>query len=166
MIDLVRDLYGYTDWANARVLDAAAGLPQDAFTRDLGSSFPSVHATLVHMLGAEWIWLMRWQGESPPGMPADWTVATVADLRERWDAVAAERRAFLTPLDDAALRRVLDYRNMRGDPFRAPLYEILLHAVNHATYHRGQIVTMLRQLGAPGVTTDLVVYQRERARSP
>lgn len=163
--DIIRDLYAYTDWANARVLDAVAGLPQEAFTRDLGSSFPSVHATLVHMLGAEWIWLKRWQGESPPGMPAHWPLVTAADVRERWNGVAAERRSFLASLDDARLRAILDYRNMRGDAFRAPLFEILLHAVNHATYHRGQIVTMLRQLGAPGVGTDLVVYHRERARS-
>lgn len=164
-IDMVRDLYAYTEWANERVLGAAAGLSQEAFTRDLGSSFPSIRDTLAHMLGAEWIWLRRWLGESPATAPAEWVLGTVADIQTLWAGVAAQRREFLGALDAAALTRVIDYRSLRGDPFRAPLIELLLHGVNHTTYHRGQVITMLRQSGAEGVNTDLVTYHRHLARA-
>lgn len=166
LTDIIRDLYDYTRWANARVLDAASALPQQDFTRDLGSSFPSIRDTLVHMLGAEWIWLTRWKGASPPGLPEDWALETVTDVRARWAAVEAERDAFLGTLDDAGLARIIDYRTLRGDALSGPLQELLLHAVNHSTYHRGQVVTLLRQVGAPGVSTDLVLYHRLRGRPP
>lgn len=162
---IIQDLFAYTRWANTRVLDAAAALSPEQLTRDMGSSFPSIHATLVHMLSAEWIWLSRWQGISPPGPPPEWRLETVADLHERWTAIEDEREAFLLGLDDATLGRTVEYRTMRGDPSEGLLYELLLHAVNHSTYHRGQVVTMLRQVGAPGVSTDLVLYHRERAKA-
>ena len=164
-IDVVRDLYAYTEWANERVLDAVAGLPHEAFTRDLGSSYPSIRDTLVHVLSAEWVWLRRWLGESPAGFPDASALETVEALRARWSGVVAERREFLDTLNAESLGRIIDYRTTKGDPFRAPLIELLLHVVNHTTHHRGQVVTMLRQVGAAGVNTDLVTYHRQVVRA-
>lgn len=154
-------LFTYTHWANGAILDATAPLTPEQLTRDLHSSFPSVHATLRHIAESDWIWLRRWQGESPASPPG-WTVDTHPQLRRQWETVMRERAAFLAPLDDTAMRRVVRYRRLDGSAHENELWQLLLHVVNHSTYHRGQITTMLRQLGAPAVSTDLTQWYRER----
>lgn len=162
-MDELRELYAYDRWANRRVLDAASRLSPEELARDLGSSFPSILATLAHVLGAEWIWLERWRGTSPPGFPESWDLSSLESVRARWAEVEADQRAFVEGLDEPALDRVVAYRDTRGIPYENPLGQLLRHVVNHSTYHRGQIVTLLRQLGAEAVATDYVVYLRERA---
>lgn len=123
-------------------MNAAAALDAEAYVRDLASSsFGSAHGTLVHILGADWIWLQRWKGDSPGALPADWDLSTLEAVRRTWDDVDHERDAFLAGLGDADLDRTFDYRNMKGEPFRNTLGEALRHVVNHATYHRGSSET-------------------------
>lgn len=156
-----RQLYAYNRWANRRILEAVTGLPDDDLACDLGSSFPSVLATLAHLLAADWVWLRRWYGESPDGVPEEWELSSLEDVRSRWDDVEAERSGLLATLDDAALDRVVDYRTTAGVPYTSRMDEMLRHVVNHSTYHRGQVVTMLRQLGATPPATDLIAFYRE-----
>ncbi len=161
----LNQLIAYTDWANGAILDATAALDDEQFTRDLRSSFPSVRDTLVHIAGSDWIWLRRWHGESPVA-PPDWRTATHADVRALWARVMGERRDFLASLDDAAVQRRVPYRRLDGSEHESRLSELLLHVVNHSTYHRGQITTMLRQLGAPAVATDLTRWYRDQNAQP
>ncbi|MCI0434364.1 MAG: DinB family protein [Gemmatimonadetes bacterium] len=154
----IRELYGYNEWANARTMDAAAQLSPEAFVRDMKSSFASVGDTLVHMLQAEWIWLQRWQGQSPPAAPAGWAGMGLGEIRGAWRGVIDERARFLEALEDAALDRVFEYTSLAGETRSCALDHSLRHVVNHASYHRGQITTLLRQLGATPVATDLVLY--------
>lgn len=158
----LQTLFGYNRWANLRFLDAMAGLSKEELGKDLHGSFPSVAATLVHLIGAEWVWLRRWQGESPTSFPEAMTLDSVAAVRARWDALWDEQRAYLETLDDAALSRTVAYRGFDGTAFEAQLGELARHVVNHATYHRGQLATMLRQLGYTPPSTDFVRYCRER----
>lgn len=162
MIGEIRELYAYNRWANHRLLDAASRLGPEAFTKDLGSSFPSVRDTLAHILAAEWIWLERWRGRSPTGPPDAWDLSTPDAIRGAWAEVERDRQAFLAGLDDAAPGREIAYRNTGGEPFEQPLGQMLRHVVNHSSYHRGQVVTMLRQLGAEPPATDLILFYRER----
>ncbi|MGD8495185.1 MAG: DinB family protein [Gemmatimonadales bacterium] len=158
----IRELFAYDRWASRRILDAVSRLTPEEFDRDLGSSHPSVRATLAHLLAANWVWLERWLGRSPSGLPdAGWDVGTLEALRAKWADVERARRAFVDGLADGDLERPLAYRNTGGEPFEQPLWQTLRHAVNHASYHRGQVVTMLRQLGAEAVSTDLVLFYRE-----
>lgn len=156
----IRRLYDYNRWAHGRVLDAAAALSEEQFTRDLGSSFPSVRDTLVHILAAEWVWLSRWQGVSPRGMPDGWAASGSGELRERWREFEGRQREFLSDLTEARLDEVISYRTTGGEPFDSPLWQMLRHVVNHSTYHRGQVITMLRQLGAEAPSTDLILFFR------
>ncbi|MGH7481166.1 MAG: DinB family protein [Longimicrobiales bacterium] len=158
----LRDLIAYTEWANARVLDAAAALEPEAFSRYLGSSFPSVRATLAHMVGSEWIWLRRWTGISPAHPPDDWDLSNLDSIRAHWADVETERAAFLDRLGEANVSRMIKYRTTKRELFSQPLDRLIRHVVNHATYHRGQVVTMLRQLGASAPATDFVLYDRMR----
>lgn len=157
----LQELYAYNRWANRRILGAASALSAEERGRDLGSSFPSVQGTLAHVLSAEWIWLERWNGRSPTGVPLDWDLADWAALERRWNEVEQARAHFVAALAGPDLARVVDYRATDGTPYAAPLGQLLRHVVNHSTYHRGQVVTMLRQLGARAPSTDMVVYYRE-----
>jgi uncharacterized damage-inducible protein DinB len=154
----VAALFRYDSWANELLLDAVSRLTREEFTRDLKNSFGSIRDTLVHVVWAEWIWLERWKGASPAIQfsPADFP--DVERLRTRFREVAAERDAFLRGLAGEALLQILEYRNLKEESWRYPLWQQLLHVVNHSTYHRGQVVTMLRQLGAVPPATDFLVY--------
>ncbi len=157
----IQSLYAYHRWANGRVLTAAAPLTPAQFTQDLGSSYPSVRDTLTHLLSADWIWLMRWRGTSPKEMLSPSAFPSVPALGERWAEVANEQSAFVSSLTAEELRRPLAYVNTTGERWQYPLWQTLLHVVNHGTYHRGQVTTMLRQLGAEPVATDLLVFYDE-----
>lgn len=164
MIEEIRELFAYNRWANGRLLDAAGELSDEELRRDLGGSFSSVHGTLEHIALAEWIWLQRWRGESPAGPPEEWDASTLERLRERWRSNETGQSSLLEELDDERLMSDLQFRNTRGDPFHGRLDWLMRHVVNHSTYHRGQVASMLRRLGRPVPPTDLVFFQRERTR--
>ena len=158
--DDLHSLYAYNQWANARFFEAIEGLDETRRTAPLESSFPSVLATLGHIVGAEWIWLSRWQGTSPIGFP-DWLQSpTLEDLRARLSQVETDRAAYLAALTDDTLQHPLDYRLLNGTASSTRLLDLLLHVVNHSTYHRGQLTTLLRQVGGTPPATDYVVYTR------
>jgi len=156
-------LYEYNWWANGRTLEAAEKLDATALMKNLGNSFPSVRDTLAHILGAEWIWLRRWKGEAPAKLLAVSEFPTVASLRERFGAVDVERRAFLGSLTEERLQQPFDYKDLAGNAYRLPVIQSMQHVVNHGTYHRGQITTMLRQLGATPIGTDMSRFYLDRA---
>ena len=164
MLDTIRLLYDYTRWADERMLGAVSALGPDAWTKDLGSSLKSARDTAVHIVSAQWIWLSRWKGETPKGM---WTAAdypTQASVRERWDPVRAELAAFVAEQTEASVKAPLTYKNLKGEPMSFPLGHLMLHMANHSTYHRGQVTTLVRQLGAQPISTDFVLYCGERAK--
>jgi uncharacterized damage-inducible protein DinB len=168
----VRHLFRYTEWANARALDAAEALPPEELLRDVHISHKSILGTLLHMAGAEWIWLERWHGHSPvgPDVWAGWTAGDARSLdqvREKWQPVIRRRHAYLDKLSDVDLPRELGYTRFTGEAYSLPLVQQLLHVVNHTTLHRGQVVGMIRQQGVVPPTTDLLFYVMEtRTPSP
>jgi uncharacterized damage-inducible protein DinB len=166
MVQEIRELYAYNRWANRTVLAACEQLNAEELTRDLRSSFPSVRATLVHILSAEWIWLERWQGKSPKAMPERWRNLGLDGIGEQWREVEHGQISFLERLTEPALASEVRYRRLAGQVHAAPLEQLLRHVPNHSTYHRGQVVTMLRQLGATAPATDLVLFHRERSAVP
>ena len=161
-LDEIRDLYAYSAWANARTFAAVAALPAGVAEAPVVSSFPSIRATLGHLVAAEWVWLRRWVGENPSAMPAWARESNVAGLRLELTAVELERLAYLSRLTATDLTRILSYRSLAGEPYADPLAGLLRHVVNHSSYHRGQVTTLLRQAGHPAPDTDLVIFLRLR----
>ena len=161
--DEIRSLYDYNAWANHRSLEAASALTAEQFTKSLGNSFSSVRDTLAHIYGAEWVWLERFQGRSPSSLPDTAQFADVAGLQERWAEHETRLLTFVRGLKQSDLDRVLEYKTLKFGVYRNPLWESMQHVVNHGTYHRGQVTTMLRQLGAQPIATDLMHFYRERA---
>lgn len=159
----MRTLYDYNAWANHRSLQAAAGLTKDQFTKGLGSSFASVRDTLAHICGAEWIWLERFQGRSPAALPDVVECGDVESLRAKWADQEKRLLSFVGGLTQEDLNRVFEYKTLKFGVYKNPLWQSMQHVVNHGTYHRGQVTTMLRQLGAAAILTDLMHFYRERA---
>jgi uncharacterized damage-inducible protein DinB len=156
-------LYEYNSWANHRMIDSCAQLSNEQFTRSLGSSFASVRDTLAHIYGAEWLWLERWQGRVPLSLPVSADFPDLKSLRARWAEHERKLEDYIRSLTPSELERVIKYKNTKGVPFEGPVWPMLQHVVNHSTYHRGQVTTLLRQLGAQPVSTDLIAFYRERA---
>jgi uncharacterized damage-inducible protein DinB len=158
-----RTLYDYNSWANRRVLEACAPLSGEEFTRHNGSSFPSVRDTLAHICGAEWIWLERWNGRVPTGgIPAPTDYPDFETLKRRWTEVESDLLGYIASLAPADLNRIVEFTTLAGTHFSRQLGHCLQHLANHSTYHRGQVATMLRQLGAKPIPTDLILFYRER----
>ena len=146
------------------MLAAVEPLTSEQLMRDMGNSFRSVRDTLAHIYFAEWVWLSRWQGESPTSpLPPD-MFPDLATIRKTWLEHEGKLRAFLDGLGEQGINRVVQYKLLNGQPGTSAFWPMLQHVVNHGTYHRGQVTTMLRQLGAaPPRSTDLITFYRERA---
>jgi uncharacterized damage-inducible protein DinB len=161
----IQQLFAYTEWANALVLEAAAKLTPEQLHADRQISHRSIWGTLTHMAAAEWVWLERGQGHSPTGAHIfpEWEAAcgdTIASLRERWQQVAAKRQAWLAQLSEDDLAEMREFKRLNGEASALKLASQLQHCVNHATLHRGQVVGMIRQLGIVPPATDFLFYLR------
>jgi uncharacterized damage-inducible protein DinB len=150
----IATLFDYTCWASRKTLESAAALSSEEFLRPIGGSFGSVQATLAHLYGADWVWLERWHGRSPRALPKAGELESFELLKERWHEVQDGQRAFVETMTAARTDEPLTYVNFAGQTFTYPLSESLFHVANHGTYHRGQIATLLRQLGKKAVSTD------------
>jgi uncharacterized damage-inducible protein DinB len=156
-------LYDFNAWANHRSMEAASALTPEQFTKPLGSSFSSVRDTLAHICGAEWIWLERFQGRSPSSLLDASQFPDAPSLRARWDELETHLLKFVHGLTQQDLDRVLEYKTLKFGVYQNPLWQSLQHVVNHGSYHRGQVTTMLRQHGAQPILTDLMHFYRERS---
>jgi len=170
--DDIQLLYEYDRWANRRVLQAVSALSPEQFTRDLGGSFRSVRDTLLHIIGGEWGWLTYWKLPSrTSGLLADlWDrhdtlfnpekFPDFPAVREKWAEVEKEQHAFVDAVTDEALENLLPFRTTQ-----LSLAHLMQHMINHSTYHRGQLATMLRQLDVKPLPTDFHVFLLERERA-
>ena len=161
MIEVIRDMYAYSDWANARILETAEQLTLEQFT-SASDGCDSIRDTLVHTATVQWLWLERWRETSPRGLwdPAEFS--DVAALRSRWEDVEDATLAYIASLRESDLARVISYVNFQGETWAYPLWQQLLHQVNHATQHRSEAALLLTRLGYSPGWLDLLVYVDEQ----
>jgi len=151
VIDLIRNLYRYNSWANARILNTAAQLRPDQLRAETTSSFGSVHGTLVHILKAQWVWLQRGQGHFPSTTLDPQIFLDLDHIRARWDEVERETQDFVATCTETDLTRDITYRNYQNELWTYPLWQQMLHQVNHATQHRSEVAMVLSTWGfSPG----------------
>lgn len=151
----------YNTWANQRLIDCIMALPEEDIVKELPGSFPSLQQTLLHLWDAENIWWQRLklqEGIRPPsasfkGNSRD-IVTALLHQNKLWEA-------WVTNASPAALEHVFLYYDFNRQPVKLQVRQLLLHLFNHGTYHRGQLVTQLRQLGVQKIPqTDFLVWAR------
>jgi len=159
----LRTMVDYHYWARDRLLAALEPLTPEQYNRDLGSSFKSIRDTVAHTYAAEWAWYSRWQGKSPTALLPSDQFPDLASVRRAWSELEVKMRAFLEGLGEDGIARAFEYKLLSGQGGSSPFWQMLQHVVNHASYHRGQVTTMLRQIGAkPGKPMDMIAFYRTR----
>ena len=163
----LQTMIDYHYWARNRLVEALTPLSEEQYNRDLGSSFRSIRDTVTHVYAAEWAWYERWHGRTVTALLTSDRFADLAALGRAWSEHEQKMRAFVDGLTDADVDRVIAYTLLSGQAGASPIGQMVQHVVNHASYHRGQITTMLRQIGAqPAKSMDMIAYFRAReARS-
>jgi uncharacterized damage-inducible protein DinB len=157
----LQTMIDYHYWARDRLLEALEPLTAEQYNRDLGNSFKSIRDTVTHLYAAEWAWYERWHGVSPSALLTADRFADLAALRRAWIEHEGKMRAFVGGLSADDVGRVIEFRLLNGTAGASPIWQMIQHVVNHASYHRGQITTMLRQLGsAPAKPMDMIAYFR------
>lgn len=157
MTDSLASLVDYMRWADRRIVAACRDLTAEQFTREIGGSFPSVHATLAHIAGAAEVWAARMEGRTPDRVPGAAEIPDLEDAARRLEAAAAVAERTCAEWS-AAPDAPFSYRNTRGVATTIPRWAVIRHLVNHSTYHRGQIANMLRQMGVQPPATDLFIW--------
>jgi uncharacterized damage-inducible protein DinB len=163
--DDLRALQDYNLWANRLLLESLAPLSHEEYVREMGGGWPSIRATLVHLAGATRAWAERFDGHDATVLPTVEEVPALADAARMLNEADGRVSAFLATLGPERLAAPLVWRNLKGEPKSAPLWAVLRHTVNHASYHRGQVAAMLKRLGGKPVATDLVRWAIERHES-
>ncbi len=155
------ELLEFNAWATHKTLDAVHALSSEQLHRDLGSSFPSIFETLVHTYGADRAWLGRLEGQTPT-RPDPEDYPDLLALKTAWERTLERWPGVVAALQDP--QKVIAYHSYDGNPFSSTLEEIVRHVVNHGTYHRGQVTTLLRQLGANAPSSDMILFFRKGVR--
>ena len=153
-------LFSYHKWATLACLEHVQTFGEELYQKKGGNSFASIEATVAHVIGVEKLWLLRMNGVSNPVFE-HFDVATLEKAIEAFMLLHAEMELFFASLSEEQWREILDYQNMRGDDFSASREEMLFTVVNHASYHRGQITSFLRQFGKEGIPLDYIYYQKQ-----
>jgi uncharacterized damage-inducible protein DinB len=150
----------YSGWASGRVLDAAKALMPQELTKPMAVSHESIQGTLGHIHAADRIWYKR---TVEPGMmmPPVPEMSSLGAITTDWPHLQRQWESWADSLSDADLERIVIYKTLDGTQWESPVSNVVLHLVNHATLHRGQVVGMLRQLGVKPPVTDLIFYLRE-----
>ncbi len=162
MKELLLQYARYNVWANKQIIDSVFKLEEADVDREINSSFNTIRKTVYHVWSAEYVWLQRLQlVEHPLWVAGDFDGTFEAACID-WQRVSGELVQFAKKqFDDRSFGHVVQYHDLKKHPHKTPVSEIMLHVFNHSTYHRGQLITMLRQAGLneiPG--TDFITFVR------
>ncbi|MEI9811930.1 MAG: DinB family protein [Acidobacteriota bacterium] len=152
-----RRLIRYTVWASTKVLDAVKALPPEVRDTPNGISHQSIAGTASHIYWADRAWIERLIAPGGPFPPK----TNFEETTVQWPETLRQWQAWADSIDDDELTRVARYTSAIFGPGATPIDQIVMHVVNHATMHRGQLVGMLRQLGITPPQTDMIYFFRE-----
>jgi uncharacterized damage-inducible protein DinB len=158
-LSALKELFAHNYWARDRQLQACAALTSEQFLRPLGNSFPSVRDTLVHLVAVERLWLERWRGRSARALLPPEDFPTLEAVCERWHAVEQEMKEYLAALPEDLLEQPMTCTGTRGNTWTYALWRMMVHLLEHQTYHRGQVTALLRQLGIQPPKVDFLDAQ-------
>jgi uncharacterized damage-inducible protein DinB len=157
----IRLLHAYNAWATNKLFDALAPCSAEETTTDMKSSHGSILGTMTHLVGAEKIWLARWVGTPGATMLKQSEVPTLTDLRKVWETTGYETARWLGSMTDKKLLDTFSMASAKGEIFTHVYWQAIQHVVDHSTYHRGQVITLMRQIGKVPPSTGLITFYRE-----
>lgn len=156
--DYITQACDYMYWATGRYFAVAEGLSEEQLHRAQGHSWDDVHAILVHMMSSEWVWLQRWHGTSPKAHLDKAHYPTLAALKTRWHEVETEMRAYIQAQTAESLQSPITYSNFRGETFHVPLWQMMVHVVNHETHHRGELAGIYALMDVAHPEDEMIQY--------
>ena len=163
MKELLRQYAAYNAWANQRLLELIVGLPTEMHTRELASSFSSLHKTVLHMLDAESIWWQRLKLQERIQIPSEHFKGEMREVSTALINQSKQSEEWISNASEPALDHVCQYQNSKRETFKQPVYQMALQVFSHGSYHRGQLVTMLRQMNVEKIPqTDFIVWSRKK----
>lgn len=154
--DDIAALFAYNAWANEKTVASVRALPAEAYTRELGGGWPTLRATLVHLASATDAWAERLEGRDATRLQTVEEVPTLADAEALLSLAQRRLETILPAFTPDRLREPFAWRNLQLEVRTAPTWVVLRHVVNHASYHRGQVSSMVRRLGGTPAPTDMV----------
>ena len=161
MKELLYQYAGYNIWANNIMIDAMLKLSDAKVDKTINSSYQSIRATTLHCWSAEDIWLQRLMLQENTLWAESIFRGSFEDACLNWQIVSRGLEHFVGEQTDESLHNTLTYKDMQGVQHSLPVFQVLNHVFNHANYHRGQLITMLRQVGETVIPrTDYIVYAR------
>ena len=161
MKELLLNYARFNLWANKRVCDFLSQVEDEKLNREIVSSFNSLRKTVFHVYGAQALWLKRLDGNSPSSFPS-YETKSGSETLQALQETSQQIIDFVNSHSEEELQKEIDYKNVAGEKFRSSIRDIIQHVVNHGTFHRGQIITMLRQVGYTKLfPTDYIAFCRE-----
>ncbi len=163
MKELFVQYAAYNLWANSLLATAIEALSEEQVHAESKSSFPGLYKTLLHLLDAESIWWQRVKLQERIDRPSDTFSGTIKELTSRLQQQDKQWQEWIATLTEHGLQHEFIYLDSKKERFKQPVFQMLLHLFNHSTYHRGQLVTMLRQLGVEKIpNTDFIGWARKK----
>jgi uncharacterized damage-inducible protein DinB len=162
MLQLLKDYAAYNYWANQILTDAILDMDEHAHQQIVKSSFPSLYATVLHLWGAESAWWQRMEGHAQLLMPSKESNPTLREAVNGLLNQSNEWSSWMNRVTEEQLQKEFSYKNLKGEAFTSRVWQVVHHLFNHGTYHRGQLVTMMRELGATEIpATDFIHWYRK-----
>ena len=163
MKELLQQFGAYNIWANQKIMDLILELPEEKQIAEVPSSFNSLYKTVLHMWDAESAWWQRMKLQERIVIPSENFKGTMKDVVNGLAQQSHQWLDWVSSVSDIALDHVFQYQNTKKEQFKQPVYQMILHVFNHGTYHRGQLVNILRQLGIEKIPqTDFIIWSRKK----
>jgi len=161
MKQLLQQYAAYNIWANKIIIDQVNQLSEEQLHKEIASSFDTIYKTILHLMDVESIWWQRLKLAEHVEWPGRTFDGSVDELSKKLLQLSLQWEEWITNTNEVNITHVFAYQNSKKEQFKQPVYEMLLHLFNHQTFHRGQVVTMLRQLGIEKIQpTDFIVFSR------
>ena len=163
MKEILQQLSAYNLWANGLLCNTINGLPAEIQVEEVKSSFTSLLKTILHLWDAESIWWQRMKLQERIVIPSELFKGDTLDATNGLIQQNKQWNVWITSAQEHQLQHVFQYQNSKREQFKQPHYQMILHVFNHGTYHRGQLVNILRQLEVEKIpSTDFIAWSRKR----
>lgn len=163
MKEILEQYASYNVWANQTLLKPVLAMDEVLQQQIIASSFNSLQTTFLHIWDAESAWWQRVKLQEQIIVPSVALQPTMQDIANGLADQSKQWEVWVKQSKENMLQHVFGYHNLKGEYFKNPIWQTVIHVFNHGTYHRGQIVTMLHHLEVKKIpNTDFIAWCRKK----